>query len=44
VGVIGRPPVDYVSRIRTRYFMIPAIIIATGIVADRAAGKERKTF
>jgi hypothetical protein len=39
VGLLGMPPMDYAIQIGLRYLMIPAMIIATGVVADRAAGR-----
>ncbi|MDO9326073.1 MAG: hypothetical protein Q7T80_14075 [Methanoregula sp.] len=36
VGLLGMPPADYFTQIGIRYLMIPAIVIAAGIVADEA--------
>jgi hypothetical protein len=36
VGLLGMPAGDYIMQIGIRYLMIPAIVIATGIVADQA--------
>ena len=37
VGLLGLPPPDYISQIGVRYLMIPAMVIAGGIIADDAA-------
>jgi len=37
VGLLGLPPPDYIFQIRVRYLMIPARVIAGGIIADDAA-------
>lgn len=36
VGILGMALPDYVAQIGLRYLMIPAIVIAAGIVADEA--------
>ena len=36
VGILGMPAGDYITQIGIRYLMIPAIVIAAGIVADDA--------
>ena len=36
VGLLGMPGFDYVTRIGLRYLMIPAMVIAAGIIADEA--------
>jgi hypothetical protein len=41
VGLLGIAPADYMTRIGLSYFVIPAMVIATGIVADKASGKEK---
>jgi len=41
VGILGMAPRDYVIQVGLRYLMIPAMVIATGIVADRV--KDGKT-
>jgi hypothetical protein len=37
VGLLGMAPPDYVTQIEVRYLMIPAMVIAAGIIADDAA-------
>lgn len=39
VELLGMPAGDYITQIGIRYLIIPAIAIATGIVADDAAQK-----
>jgi hypothetical protein len=40
VGLIGMTPADYLSRTELRYLMIPAMVIATGVLADKAGIKK----
>ena len=40
VGFLGMLPGDYLTQIGIRYLMIPAIVIAAGVVADEAAQKK----
>lgn len=40
VGLLGMTPADYLSGIGLRYLMIPAMVIATGVVADTVALKR----
>ena len=37
VGLLGMAPADYATRIGLSYCVIPAMVIASGIIADRAA-------
>lgn len=37
VGLLGMAPADYATRIGLSYFVIPAMVIASGVIADRAA-------
>jgi hypothetical protein len=39
-GLNGMTPADYLSQTGLRYLMIPAMVIATGVVADKAAVKK----
>jgi hypothetical protein len=36
VGLLGMAPLDYILQIGLRYIMIPAMVLAAGIVADHA--------
>ena len=36
VGLLGMAPPDYITQIGLRYLMIPAMVIAAGIIADDA--------
>jgi hypothetical protein len=40
VGLIGMTPADYLSQTELRYLMIPAMVIATGVLADKAGIKK----
>jgi hypothetical protein len=40
VGILGMTPMDYVMQVGLRYLMIPAMVIAAGIVADHAGGNK----
>jgi len=40
VGVFGMPSGQYFTETGIRYLMIPAIVIATGMVADGAVRKK----
>jgi hypothetical protein len=40
IGILGMVPWDYLIQIGLRYLMMPAMVIATGIVADHVRGKE----
>ena len=37
VSLLGMAPLDYITQIGVRYLMIPAMVIAAGIIADGAA-------
>ena len=37
VGLLGMAPLDYITQIGVRYLMIPAMVIAAGIIADDTA-------
>jgi hypothetical protein len=37
VGLLGMTPLDYITQIGVRYLMIPAMVIAAGIIADDTA-------
>jgi len=34
-------PLDYITQIGVRYLMIPAMVIAAGIIADDAAQQDK---
>jgi hypothetical protein len=37
VSLLGMAPLDYITPIGVRYLMIPAMVIAAGIIADDTA-------
>jgi hypothetical protein len=41
VGLLGMAPLDYVNQIGLRFLMIPAMVIAAGIIADDAALRHK---
>jgi hypothetical protein len=43
VGLLGMAPLTYVNGIGVRYLMIPAIVIAAGMIADGAMKKDENT-
>jgi len=42
VGLLGMALPDYATQIGLRYLVIPAMVIAAGVVADEAGGKGRR--
>jgi hypothetical protein len=44
VGLLGMAPFDYVNRIGLRYLMIPAMVIAAGIIVDDAALRRKPQY
>ena len=42
VGLLGMASLTYVNGIGVRYLMIPAIVIAAGMIADGAMKKDRE--
>jgi len=41
VSLLGMAPLDYITQIGVRYLMIPAMVIAAGIIADDAAQQDK---
>jgi hypothetical protein len=41
-GLIDMTPADYLSRTGRRYLMIPAMVIASGAVADKAVIRKNR--
>jgi hypothetical protein len=41
VGLLGMTPLEYITQIGVRYLMIPAMVIAAGIIADDAAQLDK---
>lgn len=41
VGILGMAVGDYITQIGIRYLMIPAIVIAAGVVADEATLRKK---